>query len=306
MTCDEALELLSAALDGELSPAERNTLDGHLAECEACAALFDELAGQSRLLRDLDCTLPQGLSERILTALPEQAPAKQRKVIRWQRWGTLAACLVLVVWAGFALPGQFGQKDAAAQLATDTISAEEERLLSTAESAAEPSAAMVEQEAYYDAVPAENPVSFSITADQNVADLENAKSMTESLPIYRAQCLRVAWSEELSQPEAELITTPEELSELLTRFPTDTVADAAAAYDRDWFDSAALVAVVLTESSGSVGHDVEGLYLTGESCQVVITRQVPEVGTCDMAGWLILIETDPIPQDELTVVLENN
>lgn len=104
MTCDEALELLSAALDGELSPAERNTLDAHLAECPGCAALFDQLAGQSRLLRDLECEVPDGLSERILSGLPGQAPARRGRVIHWRRWGTLAACLALVVWAGFSLP----------------------------------------------------------------------------------------------------------------------------------------------------------------------------------------------------------
>ena len=51
MNCDQALEAISAALDGELSAKERTLLDAHLADCPTCAALFDELAGQSRLLR---------------------------------------------------------------------------------------------------------------------------------------------------------------------------------------------------------------------------------------------------------------
>ena len=53
MNCDQALEAISAALDGELSAKERTLLDAHLADCPTCAALFDELAGQSRLLRQL-------------------------------------------------------------------------------------------------------------------------------------------------------------------------------------------------------------------------------------------------------------
>ena len=58
MNCDQALEAISAALDGELSAKERAQLEAHLAHCPSCAALFDELAGQSRLLRQLDCQVP--------------------------------------------------------------------------------------------------------------------------------------------------------------------------------------------------------------------------------------------------------
>ena len=72
MNCDQALEAISAALDGELSAKERTLLDAHLADCPTCAALFDELAGQSRLLRQLDCQVPEDLTARILSQLPEQ------------------------------------------------------------------------------------------------------------------------------------------------------------------------------------------------------------------------------------------
>lgn len=105
MNCDQALEAISAALDGELSAKERTLLDAHLADCPTCAALFDELAGQSRLLRQLDCQIPEDLTARILSQLPEQiTPARRFSPRRWQRWGTVAACAVLVFWAGLALP----------------------------------------------------------------------------------------------------------------------------------------------------------------------------------------------------------
>ena len=108
MNCDQALEAISAALDGELSAKERAQLEAHLAQCPSCAALFDELAGQSRLLRQLDCQVPEGLSAEILSSLPEQVtPARRFRAGRWRRWGTVAACAVLVLWAGLAFP--FGQ-----------------------------------------------------------------------------------------------------------------------------------------------------------------------------------------------------
>lgn len=78
MNCDQALEAISAALDGELSAKERTLLDAHLADCPTCAALFDELAGQSRLLRQLDCQVPEDLTARILSQLPEQITPARR------------------------------------------------------------------------------------------------------------------------------------------------------------------------------------------------------------------------------------
>lgn len=303
MTCDEALELLSAALDGELSPKERNILDAHLADCADCAALFDELAGQSRLLRELDCELPVGLSEHILAALPEQEPAKGRKVIHWRRWGTLAACLVLVAWAGSALPGQLDNKSYNMPMAAD-MAAETEFSLSAAESAplmdAVPSAAAENQE---NSVASGEPSAY---ATPNRTDSEREKALEQSLPIYQTRYLRVDWSEGLTN-ESLVIASPEELSALLARFPHNDLTEAIAAYDADWFDSAALAAVILSEGSGSVSHEAEDLFLSDDGCQVVIRRIVPEAGTCDMAGWLILIETDRtiLTQTGLTVVLES-
>ena len=96
------LEDMSAALDGELSPERRQALEAHLARCPQCAALFDTLSRQSQALRELDCTPPQGLEEKILSNLPA------RRVIHWRRWGALAACLALtaVLAGSILLPGQ--------------------------------------------------------------------------------------------------------------------------------------------------------------------------------------------------------
>lgn len=169
MTCENALEAISAALDGELSPAQRAELDAHLASCPACAALFEELAGHSRLLRELDCEVPAGLSDRILSALPEQSPAKKRTSPRWQRYGTLAACLALVIWAGIALPGQFSKAESAA---------------SDAESAvcdAVSSASVMEREAR------ENPAAYAVpsfgSALQSASEEANGSAPEDNAPL---------------------------------------------------------------------------------------------------------------------------
>jgi anti-sigma factor RsiW len=43
MSCERIQELLSAYLDGELSPAERAEVDAHLAACPECAGLLARL-----------------------------------------------------------------------------------------------------------------------------------------------------------------------------------------------------------------------------------------------------------------------
>ena len=42
-TCDEALELISARLDGPLTAAEEARLNEHLAACSPCRALLVDL-----------------------------------------------------------------------------------------------------------------------------------------------------------------------------------------------------------------------------------------------------------------------
>lgn len=51
LSCDEAVELMSAALDGETVAAERRRLDLHLNGCDGCDSLADRLFGLDRRIR---------------------------------------------------------------------------------------------------------------------------------------------------------------------------------------------------------------------------------------------------------------
>ena len=53
MGCAACEELLMAYLDGELSDAERAAVDGHLAGCEHCRQVLDELASLAGVLRNV-------------------------------------------------------------------------------------------------------------------------------------------------------------------------------------------------------------------------------------------------------------
>lgn len=104
MTCDNALELLSAALDGELSVEEKAQLDLHLAQCDGCRALYDDLTAIHGACAGLEVTPPPALKVNILQNLP--AREKPAKVIwvHWKRWAAMAAAFVLVSLAAWNLP----------------------------------------------------------------------------------------------------------------------------------------------------------------------------------------------------------
>ncbi len=63
-------------------------------------------------------------------------------------------------------------------------------------------------------------------------------------------------------------------------------------YDASVFDEKLLLVVVIEEPSGSISHGVEDLYLDEDNLMVEINRNVPDIGTTDMACWHLLIEVD--------------
>ena len=260
MHCDEILEQMSAALDGELSAAERSVLDCHLAACPRCNSLYGELAGQSRALRALDCDVPEDLSGRILAALPPQTTAKKAPIVHLRRWGTLAACLVLACCGAFAFSGPSADKAARADMASN--------MMSPAACAPAPSSAL----------------EIGLASPETEAPAEEAR--TESI-LRAVRYERMDWTEELTN--SALLLTADEAAALL---PEGTDVSAAR-----------FIAVTLTENSGSVSHTVEDVTFSDGSCQVLLSRNVPEAGTCDMAAWRILIEVDPVFPEGTPVIL---
>lgn len=314
MDCTRYEELMSAALDGELSPQERQELDRHLAGCPACAALFDELGAQCAALRELDCPFPDGLHDRILNDLPEQEKAPVRKTLHWRRWGAAAACLVLVAALAGAvvpmLPAQTGESaptgmtDGEMPLTDEGVCVEGEGPSadyagggdSAQRSGASPEA--VEDDG---AANEKNAESASYAAPGNGID-----GMGEPAHYWFAndQYLRVAYGY-TPEPGARIIGSTQSLEEFLDQFPFDGLTGLFPQYDEAYFETGQLLAVVVEEPSGSVRHRIlpqRGLSTTG---QVTIQRQVPEICTDDMAAWLILAETNTFYHDgdELTVTI---
>lgn len=122
MNCDEALLAISAALDGELSPAERVRLSEHLVQCDTCRELAEDLRVLTEELERSDREIPQGLAANIRRAVAEEPPAPKRRRAPYLR--AVAAMLVLCVGLGgiglFA-SGRMGMKADSAGGAAPTL-----------------------------------------------------------------------------------------------------------------------------------------------------------------------------------------
>lgn len=104
MTCNDMLEQISAALDGELTAEEKVQLDRHLSQCDSCRALFDELSAIHGACAHLEAAPPPALRACILEQLPPQKQQAKVIVLHWKRWAAMAATFVLVALAAWHLP----------------------------------------------------------------------------------------------------------------------------------------------------------------------------------------------------------
>lgn len=112
--CDQALELISARLDGALTPQEDAALEAHLAQCPQCRALLADLSALHAACAGLEPPVPAGLTDRIMAQLAkeaaEPAPVAQQpknksflcflsfsKERKWRNWAATAAVFALIL-----------------------------------------------------------------------------------------------------------------------------------------------------------------------------------------------------------------
>lgn len=102
MPCDRFTELLSARLDGALTPEEERELEEHLAACPDCRAVGAQLSALQGAFPELEeVPAPEGFTrgvmERIRTEESEKKVLSLFKRPQIRALAGLAACLVLVV-----------------------------------------------------------------------------------------------------------------------------------------------------------------------------------------------------------------
>ncbi len=104
MNCEQALELMSARLDGTLSSEQEQSLQAHLEHCPECRRLMQTLSGLERQLAELREPAPAGLKECVLTRIRQAAEQDQPRRARWfgpgRSIGVVAALLVLMIGTG--------------------------------------------------------------------------------------------------------------------------------------------------------------------------------------------------------------
>lgn len=120
MNCEQALEAISARLDGALSEEENRELETHLASCASCRALLKELTELEEGLETLPVEAPETLAPSVMRTIraekaAQAAPAakkSQRRGPHITAW-LIAAAAALALLLGAAgvidLPG-FGEK----------------------------------------------------------------------------------------------------------------------------------------------------------------------------------------------------
>ncbi len=106
MNCDQLRELYTAFHDGELDAQLRSEVEGHLAECPACAQLYAELDALREAIAEApSLAVPAGLSERVIAQVQLARPKPWIYRVGWQLG--VAAMLVIVV-GSYALMSQMG------------------------------------------------------------------------------------------------------------------------------------------------------------------------------------------------------
>ena len=123
---------------------------------------------------------------------------------------------------------------------------------------------------------------------------------------YSSQRIRTdAMGAGIISPGVKIIRSVEELNAYYdankSSYSLEGFLGACDKYDEAYFENQILVMVVLEEGSGSISHKVTNVGVIGideaKKMTIEIDRIIPEIGTCDMACWHILIE----PEAEIMV-----
>src|SRR5437016_290292 len=108
MNCEQALNLISAAVDHEVAPDEQARLEIHLAECPGCRATADAFRVQDEELRrtfELRRQAVALLAERVIDSLPALPAAGDAKPADELKLRRLRLRLTVAMTAAAALAG---------------------------------------------------------------------------------------------------------------------------------------------------------------------------------------------------------
>lgn len=116
----------------------------------------------------------------------------------------------------------------------------------------------------------------------------NVDQEKETRSFQNEQYLSVTYGATPQAPSAVILGNVQSLTDYLAVFSEDDLSAVSQAYDETYFASGRLLAVLVETGSGSNSFTLPEDGLSDE--QVVLEENRPQVGTCDMAAWLIVAE----------------
>lgn len=181
-TCDQALDLLSARLDGALTPEEAAGLEEHLSHCPDCRALAADLEEMHAAMPGLYQEPPPELKERVMAQIrAESEPISLEEVRKkrsgrkvWRSWGAMAAVMAVVFMSAVAM--RFGGSGDSAGIP------ENEPVQSLTLSSAQPEAS---QPATADSLPVEEKT--TVAGEENTVQTEPSVGEAEGTQVQPAQ-----------------------------------------------------------------------------------------------------------------------
>ncbi len=122
------------------------------------------------------------------------------------------------------------------------------------------------------------------------------------------------YSDATEYPVVSIINSKEGLNVYLEAYdyiyPDDTIGfealrTAAENYDEIYFEEHALISVLLERNSGSISFTINSITKEGSTVTIDITRNVPEMGTQEMAltQYLFEVSKDDISSDDKVEVV---
>ena len=118
-----------------------------------------------------------------------------------------------------------------------------------------------------------------------------------------AQVVRTQWDENTKDGNYYIIGSVEELNNYITEGNENRLSQYVESYDESFFEEKSLVLVLISEGSGSVSHKLKDVKFNGDVVDITIKRNVPEIGTCDMAETTIIFE---VSKEEANTIKDVN
>lgn len=266
MKCDRIREAMDGYLDGSLTPLEREAVEAHVEQCEACR---EELARRKELLEQLNhldenVKAPEGLLEGAMQRIHRQR-SPRKKAGWWIAGGLAAALCVTAGLAGLAGPAinGAGAKSAAPQAPMADYG--------FASGAAMDTAADMKTEGYYDMPAAAEEWSIEMPAeapapagepepmpDEGAVEMMVQKSAAEeNTAQYGLKIIRDAHIEIQTENYDEDLESIRALVEEFGGFITSSSEDGSAAYNERYGSSNRYVNMSVRVPSGSLDDFLE-------------------------------------------------